>query len=140
MKYYIALCLLTLSLTPVGAQEAQTVKVETLIKTGASWDGNALPRYPRGKPEITILRITIPPHERLPMHQHPVINAGILVEGELTVVKKTGETMQLKAGEVLVEVVNAWHYGKNDGDVPAVIVVFYAGVTNSKLTVKESKQ
>ncbi len=137
MKYYVILCLLILSLAPVRAQEASTIKVETLVKSGASWDGNALPRYPRGKPEISILRITIPPHERLTMHQHPVINAGILLEGELTVVKKTGETVQLKAGEALVEVVNTWHYGKNDGDVPAVIVVFYAGVTNSPLTVKE---
>lgn len=137
MKYYVILCLLILTIAPVAAQEASTIKVETLVKSGASWDGNTLPRYPRGKPEISILHITIPPHERLPMHQHPVINAGILLEGELTVVKKTGETLQLKAGEALVEVVNTWHYGKNDGDVPAVIVVFYAGVTNSPLTVKE---
>ena len=71
------------------------------------------------------------------MHKHGVINAGFLLSGELTVVTEDGSTLQLKAGEALVEVVNTWHYGKNAGTVPAEIVVFYAGAKDVPITVNK---
>jgi quercetin dioxygenase-like cupin family protein len=40
----------------------------------------------------------------------------------------------LKAGDALVELVDTWHYGRNDGDVPAEIVVFYAGTENAPIS------
>lgn len=120
---------------PASAHGAVDVKV--LTKTGDSWNGDALPAYPSGEPEVTILRIVIPPKTSLPLHKHPVINAGVLLSGELTVVKETGETLHLKAGDSIVELVNAWHYGKNEGDEPAEIVVFYAGVKGTPITVKK---
>ncbi|MDD3344403.1 MAG: cupin domain-containing protein, partial [Sulfurospirillaceae bacterium] len=65
---------------------------------------------------------------------HPLINAGVLLAGELTVITDEKKTLHLKAGEALIEVVNKWHYGINEGDVPAVIVVFYAGVKGEALS------
>jgi len=121
----------------VWAQEENAVSVDVLAKTGVSWDGMALPNYPQGKPEVTILRIKIPPKVQLPLHQHPVINAGVLLKGELTVVTKNKETLHLKAGDSIVEVVDKWHYGKNEGDEPAEIIVFYAGVQGTPITVKK---
>jgi len=120
-----------------GCPEADTVQVEVLARTGFSWDGNPLPAYPEGEPEITLLRIRIPPGAELAMHRHPVINAGVLLEGELTVLTEEGGTLHLKAGEAIVEVVNTWHYGKNEGLSAAEIVVFYAGVRDSSITVKK---
>ena len=121
----------------VWAQEENAVSVDVLAKTGVSWDGMALPNYPQGKPEVTILRIKIPPKVQLPLHQHPVINAGTLLKGELTVVTKNKETLHLKAGDSIVEVVDKWHYGKNEGNGPAEIIVFYAGVQGTPITVKK---
>ena len=121
----------------VWAQEENAVNVDVLAKTGVSWDGMALPNYPQGKPEVTILRIKIPPKVQLPLHQHPVINAGVLLKGELTVVTKNKETLHLKAGDSIVEVVDKWHYGKNEGNEPAEIIVFYAGVQGTPITVKK---
>ena len=121
----------------VWAQEENAVSVDVLAKTGVSWDGMALPNYPQGKPEVTILRIKIPPKVQLPLHQHPVINAGVLLKGELTVVTKNKETLHLKAGDSIVEVVDKWHYGKNEGREPAEIIVFYAGVQGTPITVKK---
>ena len=121
----------------VWAQEENAVNVDVLAKTGVSWDGMALPNYPQGKPEVTILRIRIPPKVQLPLHQHPVINAGVLLKGELTVITKNKETLHLKAGDSIVEVVNKWHYGKNEGNEPAEIIVFYAGVQGTPITVKK---
>jgi quercetin dioxygenase-like cupin family protein len=138
MKHLLCVITLTLSLTcNVWAQEANTVKVDVLAKTSTSWDGRDLPNYATGKPEITILRITIPSKVQLPLHEHPIINAGVLLKGELTVVTKENETLHLKAGDSIVEVVGKWHYGKNEGNQPAEIIVFYAGVQDSPITIKE---
>ncbi len=121
----------------VAAADEGGVHVETLSKTGSSWDGNLLPDYPEGNPEITILRISIPPGAVLPLHRHPVINGGVLLRGELTVITESGRTLCLKAGEAIIEVVSTWHYGKNDGSETAEIIVFYAGVRGEPITVKQ---
>ncbi len=81
--------------------------------------------------------MTIPQGVQLPLHKHPVINAGILLEGELTVVTEDNETVHLKAGESMVEVVNKWHYGKNEGNKPVEIIVFYAGTLGTPITIKK---
>jgi quercetin dioxygenase-like cupin family protein len=120
--------------TSKETQESSTVARE-LVKTTQSWDGRVLPVYPQGQPEITILRITIPPGTRLDTHRHPVINAGVLVSGQLTVVTTDGKILYLKAGDPIVEVVNTLHYGINQGDIPAEIIVFYAGTLGTPITV-----
>jgi quercetin dioxygenase-like cupin family protein len=111
--------------------------VKELVKATRSWDGEFLPPYPEGQPEITILRISIPAGARLKTHSHPVINAGVLLSGQLTVVTTAGKTLHLKAGDPIVEVVNTLHYGINQGEVPAEIVVFYAGIIDTPITVVE---
>ena len=115
--------------------EPQQVEVEVLAQTTMSWDGTELPRYPRAQPEITILDIVIPPHTQLPLHKHPVINAGVLLRGSLTVVADRGRMLHLEAGDSIVELVNQWHYGRNDGDEPAEIIVFYAGIPGKPITI-----
>ena len=71
------------------------------------------------------------------LHKQPVINAGVLLSGELTVVTEDNKTLYLKAGESIVEVVNKWHYGKNEGNKTAEILVFYAGVQDTPITIKQ---
>jgi quercetin dioxygenase-like cupin family protein len=113
------------------ANEASIV-VKELVKTTKSWDGEFLRPYPQGQPEITIRRISIPAGARLDTHSHPVINAGVLMNGQLTVVTADGKTLHLRAGDPIVEVVNTSHYGINQGKVPAEIVVFYAGAVDTR--------
>jgi quercetin dioxygenase-like cupin family protein len=136
-KFLFGICCTLLLTINVWSQELNTIKVEVLAKTSVSWDGRDLPNYPKGKPEITILRIKIPPKVQLPLHEHPVINAGVLLKGELTVVTRDRETLHLKAGDSIVEVVGRWHYGKNESNEPAEIIVFYAGVRDKPITIKE---
>lgn len=121
-----------------GANEAPPV-VNELVKTSHSWNGKSLPAYPQGQPEITILRISIPAGTRLHNHSHPVINAGVLLSGQLTVVTTDGKTLHLQAGDPIVEVVNTLHYGINEGTIPAEIIVFYTGVLGQPVTVVEGQ-
>ncbi len=136
-KILYGICFILSLTSNVWAQEVNTVKVDVLATTSASWDGRSLPNYAKGKPEITILRIKIPQGVQLPLHKHPVINAGVLLKGELTVVTKDQETLHLKAGDSIVEVVDKWHYGINEGNEPAEIIVFYAGVQGIPITIKQ---
>ena len=113
------------------------VTAQVLAKSTLSWNGNPMPAYPEGIPEVTILRIQIPAGTTLPWHTHPVINAGVLISGELTVTTRSGKVLEMKAGDPIVEVVDTWHYGKNTGSTPADIIVFYAGTKGGAITIKE---
>jgi len=138
---FLVRSLVVICLLGCKSEEIKTTKVTTLVKTTQSWNGTDLPKYPQESPEITILKITIPPKTQLPLHKHPVINAGVLVKGELTVIaEKGGDTLHLQAGETIVELVDKWHFGRNDGVEPAEIIVFYAGTKGNPITIlKNSK-
>ena len=142
MKKSLSLLILILIslnfLFAVGAEGKTEVNV--LAKTTKSWNGDNLPRYSKGKPEITILRISIPPHTDLAWHEHPEINAGVMISGELTVITDKEDTLHLQAGDPIVEVVNTWHFGKNEGDEAVDIIVFYAGIKGKAVTILEDKK
>lgn len=131
--------LVILSLCTASPSPAVTdgVEAEILVQENRSWNGAPLPPYPQGEPEVSIIRIRIPPGSELPMHLHPVINAGVLLQGKLTVVTEAGDRLYLQAGDPIIEVVNQWHYGKNEGDRTAEIMVFYAGIKDQPLTIKQ---
>jgi quercetin dioxygenase-like cupin family protein len=137
MKISIWLMLVTLFPSLVFAEQIETSIVsDVVVKSTRSWDGSQLPKYPEGQPEVTILKITIPAGAKIPLHQHPYINAGVLIKGELTVLTQTGDKLIMTAGDQIVEVVNKWHKGQNSGDIPAEIIVFYAGIEGQPITVK----
>lgn len=116
---------------------AGNVDSVTLAKSDKSWDGSNLPAYPKEAPEISVLKITIPAHTELPLHKHPIINVGYMVKGALKVVTDENKVLHLNAGDALIEVVDRWHYGVNEGDEPVEIVVFYAGVKESVYSIKK---
>jgi quercetin dioxygenase-like cupin family protein len=113
------------------------VEANVLIKTTTSWNGTKLPSYGEGQSEITIIRYRFAPGASIPMHMHPVINAGVLLKGELNIFTKTGEKITLKAGEPLVELFKEWHYGSNPGTEAVDLIVVYAGTVGTPLTIRE---
>ena len=136
-KYLYAACLTLLLSGSSCAPDIGTVTVDELAKTTSSWNCETLPSYLTGQPEVTILKISIPPNVQLPLHQHPIINAGVLLKGELTVITEEGKKFHLKAGDPIVEVVNTWHHGVNEGNESAEIIVFYAGIQGKPITIEE---
>lgn len=133
------LCIATILLASCEKQKSNKTEVTILAETTKSWNGDTLPNYPKGQPKVTILKIIIPPKTSLDPHLHPVINAGVLIKGTLTIVDENGNTLNLKAGDAIVELVNTIHYGKNTGDVPAEIIVFYAGTDDLPISVHSKK-
>jgi quercetin dioxygenase-like cupin family protein len=119
-------------------QNLGEIKVIQILKSSKQWDGSPLPPYPSKNPEITILSYEIPPGIRLPMHKHPVINAGVVLQGKLTVITKDGKQLNLNAGDSIVELVDKWHYGVNQDTVPVKLIMFYAGEVGTPLVIKEN--
>lgn len=133
----LAIILALMHVNAYGAGES--IHVSTLASSSQSWDGATLPAYPATQPKVSVLKITIPPHTRLAMHLHPVINAGVLLSGQLIVETKAGQTLTLHAGDAIIETVNTAHFGHNDSDEPAEIIVFYAGTEDRPLSVVEAQ-
>ncbi|ACA87446.1 cupin domain-containing protein [Shewanella woodyi] len=127
------------SLLLMGAFSATAATSKDLIKSTETWDGQTLPQYSLVQPEVTIKEIVIAPGEQLPWHQHPAINAGILLSGELIVYTRDGKEKNLKAGEPLIELFNTSHYGKNISSEPAKIVVFYLAEKDAAVTVLDKE-
>lgn len=136
--YFLPLILTTALLfisSSLKAEEGSASSTVVLLDgVTTSWDGADLIDYPTGKPCITMLKITVAPKSKLPLHYHPVINVGYMLEGSLTVTDDKGNTETISAGEPLIETVNTIHYGENRGDTEAVILVFYAGEVGEKIT------
>jgi len=142
VKKYLTLLSLLLSfsfwLVPsrLCAGEPQ-LKVEQVLQTTRSWDGSPYTSYPTGQPQVTVLRITIPPNTALHWHRHPIISVGYVLSGHLTLEKKdTGERTVLQAGEAVAETVQATHRGFTT-DEPVELIVFYAGQVGLPVTINE---
>ena len=92
---------------------SSSIRVETLIQSTSSWDGTPYTAYPAGQPQITILKITIPPYSTMKWHSHPMPNAGYILSGELTIEKKDGTKKHFVAGQAVSETVDSVHRGIN---------------------------
>lgn len=115
---------------------ATTISKLELKRTSQSWDGVSLPDYLSGKPELVVMRYIFPVGSKLPWHHHPVINYGILQQGELTIVGVDGKKQVVHAGEVIVEMVGPIHCGMNTGDETVVLDMFYLSQEGMPLAVQ----
>lgn len=117
------------------------IKFKVLEKSTKSWDSKPLPGYLNGQPEITIIKVIIPPKTDIATHQHELINLGYLVKGQLQLTSESGERITLNEGDTIIELVDSWHSAKNEGDKEVEIIVFYLGPTSRPLAIyKEKKQ
>jgi quercetin dioxygenase-like cupin family protein len=115
--------------------ESSAIKVTTVLKTNASWDGTLI-QYPAGEAEITGMMVEIAPGAETGWHLHAIPSFGMLMEGELEVQLKNGATRRFKSGEALAEVVHMLHNGRNVGVVPVKLIVFYVGTVGQSLSEK----
>jgi quercetin dioxygenase-like cupin family protein len=113
----------------------QKAMAEVLVKSASSWDASELPAYPEGKPEITIIRVIVPPKTKLSVHEHPVISAIVILKGQLTITTERNQELTINTGDAIVEVVNQWHYAENKSNKPVELIVFYAGVQDEPATI-----
>ncbi|MBO4708642.1 MAG: cupin domain-containing protein [Kiritimatiellae bacterium] len=115
--------------------DAKEVEVIELKRTSQSWDGAQLPDYPVGKPELIVKRYIFPRGSKLGWHHHPVMNYGIVQQGELTIIGLNGEEKTVKTGEAVVEMVGTVHHGENRGDKTVVLDMYYVSQPGTPISV-----
>ena len=116
--------------------EVQKVTTEELIRTSQSWDGVELPDYFQGRPELVAVKYVFPAGQKLGWHHHPVMNYGVLVQGELTIIGQDGKEKVVHEGEAVVEMVNTIHHGENRGTKPVILYMFYLSQKDLPLAVQ----
>ncbi len=115
---------------------AQKVVSTELIRTSQSWDGVELPDYFKGRPELVAVKYVFPAGQKLGWHHHPVMNYGILVQGELTIIGLDGKEKVVHEGEPVVEMVGTIHHGENRGSKDVILYMFYLSQKDMPLAVQ----
>ena len=118
------------------ADSVKKVVSAELIRTSQSWDGVELPDYLQGRPELVAVKYVFPAGQKLGWHHHPVMNYGILVQGELTIIGQDGKEMVVHVGEAVVEMVNTILHGENRGSKPVILYMFYLSQKDLPLAVQ----
>ena len=123
----IAAASLSNAYAQAAADKVAAAQREVLLQADHSWNGDAYTHYPTGRPELTMLKLTIAAHSQLPWHTHPFPNAAYVLSGTLTVHDKvSGKTKVFHQGEAFAESVNDIHRGET-GDEAVVLLVTYSG-------------
>jgi len=114
MKRLVWLALLCVLVAPGAWADAPKVTVTPLLDTTKTVIGQPLV-LPTKNPELKVSLFEIAPGARLPRHKHPWSRYAYVLQGELTVTFDGGLAKHYKAGDFIVEAVNAWHFGQNTG-------------------------
>ena len=110
---------------------------EVLLKTTSTWDNAEYKKLKIKNPEVTVLKIVIGVGEELPMHKHDLVNVAYVKKGTLTVVTDKNDEITLHEGQSLPELIGKYHYGKNTGNEPVELIVFYLGEKGTPLSVNK---
>ena len=132
MSRCLAGVLLVLSIAVVtahaaGPKDPALALSSVLLRTSQDWTEGKYRTYPEGLPELTVVKMHIPPNTTLPWYSHPMPNIAYVMAGSLTVETRDGKHRKvLKTGDVLPGTVGVV-YRDVTGVQAADLMVFYAG-------------
>jgi len=122
----LAVAVLGILATPATAQVKFSA---TPVLQSATTAGGTSIAYPKtDSAEVTALVLDIGPGGETGRHMHPYPTFVYMLAGAIDVEMDGGVVHSYKAGDSFLEVVNAWHNGKNNGTTPAKVLVVFAGV------------
>jgi quercetin dioxygenase-like cupin family protein len=105
------------------AQDRAAVKVTPLASTNVTATGQPL-KLPENPAMVSASRYVIAPGARLPVHKHPHPRYAFVVAGNLTVYDAdSGQRFDYGPGDFIVEILDGWHYGENNGSEDVVLLV-----------------
>lgn len=104
------------------AADAPKVVVKPVVTTSTTASGQ--PITVPANPQVIVSTYEIPPGVTLPVHKHPFQRYAYVLAGNLSVVNKdTDQTYRYKTGDFIVEVLDQWHLGRNEGKTPVKLLV-----------------
>lgn len=103
------------------------VKARLISQTGVTGNGARI-KYPvLDEAVVSALEVEIAKGAQTGWHRHPVPVYAYVLGGTLQVELEDGKALTFKRGDAIVEVVDAWHNGRNVGCEPVRLAVFYTG-------------
>jgi len=141
----VAFTIIVLTYLPSWAKDAelvykQAVKVQQLLKTTTTSIGQPIDYTKIKQPEVTALKVEIPPGKETGWHKHPFPGYGHILQGVLTLEIEGDRKLILESGSTFVEVVNTLHNGKNLGKEPVNLIVFFTGEAGEAITIPMNKK
>jgi len=118
---------------PSGVPAPVNVTSRVLLQTTTTWAGQPLD-MPHGNVEVTAMEIELAPGAETGWHSHPVPSLAYVLDGELEITLKDGRTQSARPGQALVEVSQLVHNGRNAGEGPVRLVVFYVAPPGTPLS------
>jgi quercetin dioxygenase-like cupin family protein len=132
-----AMALLLAGLPRAGAQDTASQATTTRIFSATTTASGQPISLPKGKVEVVVWMYEIPVGARLPVHKHPSARYAYVLAGSLRVEDAGHSRMwNYKAGDFIVEMIDAWHTGTNTGAEPVRLLVIdqvEAGAGNTVL-------
>ena len=112
----LALLPLAACVQPPAQAEAQPAKpvVREIYRSSTTALGQPL-RFPHQNGTLVVTTYEIPPGARLPVHRHPQQRIAYVLAGELRVATPEGRDWTYKPGDVVVEMLDHWHFGETIG-------------------------
>jgi quercetin dioxygenase-like cupin family protein len=121
-RILVVVAAFVLGATAAWAAGTPRVVVKQILATTNTASGQLVSVPPN--PEVIVSTYEIPVGAVLPFHKHPFQRYAYVLAGELSVVNRdTDETYNYKAGDFIVEVVDQWHMGRNDGKTRVKLLV-----------------
>ena len=102
-----------------------------LLDSGVNFVGEQV-HYPKGVAKIKSMLATMEPGQTTGWHKHGVPTYGYILEGQITVDYGDAGKTTYYAGDGVLEAMDHWHDGVNDGDVPARVVVVFMGAEGAQ--------
>ena len=110
------------------AAEYGTAVTSRLITKAENTSNGDKIKYPAfSNPEVSALEVDIAPGAETGWHKHPVPVYAYVLAGKLLVDIEGGKSQTFKPGDAIIEVVDAWHNGRNISCEPVRLAVFYLG-------------
>ena len=104
------------------------VAARMLTRATVTANGQKISYPVTDKAEVTALVVEVAPGAETGWHRHKIPVYAYMLSGELEVELEDGKRFTYKAGDVIIEVVNVHHNGRNRGTVPASLIAFYTGI------------
>ena len=113
------------ALALAGSAAAQTppAPITTTLKTLSATSAGQPIVAPAGPLQVTVSETTVPPHGQIASHKHPYPRYVYVLSGQVKVTNlATGESYELKAGDMSVDPVDQWHKAEALGSGPARLI------------------
>ena len=121
-RLVLAVSALTLLGSTSWAADAPKVTVKPVLTATTTASGQ--PITVPANPQVIVSTYEIPAGAVLPFHKHPFQRYAYVMAGDLSVVNRdTNETYRYKTGDFIVEVIDQWHMGRNEGNTPVKLLV-----------------